>query len=149
MLETLADPTRLLFTRLNLGGTLSHMGHFEQAAALFEQVAAVALCRGDFDTALAATSRAVLARIEVGQDQAATDLLHGDAAPRRYMWSRTPSVTLACELALAIASKDWPLIRALAEMLPKLMSLEVPPSLARRIAELHAEHPTWSGSLTS
>ena len=149
MLEALADPTRLLFARLNLGGTLRHLGHFEQAAALFERVAAVALHRGDFETALDAASRAVLARIEVGQNQAASDLLHGAAASLRHMWSRTPSVTLACELALAIASKDEPLISALAEMLPKLISLEVPPSMVRRIEELHAGHPAWSRSLTS
>ena len=143
LLETLADPTRLLFSRLRLGGTLWQLGQFAKAAQLFEQVTTTSLTRGDFNTALDSAIRAVLSHIEAEQPDAASELLHRAQATTRYMWSRRPSQTLLCELVLALARGEQRRARTISAALPPselcAMSLELPPGTAKRMKALLTE----------
>ncbi|PRQ08305.1 thiopeptide-type bacteriocin biosynthesis protein [Enhygromyxa salina] len=144
LLETLSDPTRLLFTRLRLGGTLAQLGAFDQAAKLFEEVTAASLCQGGFDTALDAASRAVLGYIEAEQPLAAAALLHSAEPTVRHMWSQSPSVTLLCELALALARDDHERVRAIVVVFPPPLwtttLVDIPDLTAKRMAAIDTSY---------
>jgi|GEM_PF-3742034 len=133
LLESLADPTRLLITRLRLGGTLMALERFAEAAPLLDAVTTASLARGDTGGAASRARRLILAYVGAGQTEAAARWLHGGSVHVRTMWRRHPEIALYCEVMLALALGERGRARVIAEAVPQSGAASDSPTLERQL----------------